>query len=349
MQKEIKMIKVRRIKEKKEEPKKENVKIVKVRRTKPPILEQELKKIKLYNFKKDCKTFMSKGICPDDYIEKTVNEIAFLYFYSKNIGLSAKELKQKLKDTDYYNYMEVVMTLNPSKMDKLGISRKVNNGNVLLYNILKELNIEKDKNIKTPYPLIELRNMIYRNSFTKDYYIDSPKRVYTIKEDDTMKTFKDPMDILKDTSLKSCTVMIEYENCKFIAIPYKQFKKLSEIKYSSFDYYTVLNPADDNFNRDEFDSKYLMTMSLDEIVEEDDNVVYFGNSSVQNNFISLIKEIVYYEDFWHAIDDYNKLRENMAGVFCGRERVSIELKNGEIKEYFQYTKFIREYFPFLSI
>lgn len=349
MEEKIKMIKVKRTN--KEEVKKEDkIRKIKVKRIKNEIEKPEnFRKIKVINFKAEYEYFLSLGKAPDEYIENLSNEIAVLYFYAKNIDIDGPLLKAKLKETEYKKFMKLFVDMSTGKMHAMGIYKKMHNTAVLLLNLLTMIHIDKDQKIKLPVSLIEFRNniemkRIFHRSPKLDYKIEVLKRMFIIKDNRIIGTDD---EILTSDELKGTNIMIEYQKGKFISIPYRYYKKLNEIDTSYMEYFIVIDVENGMMAKDSVNSDKYLKLTLDEIVDKEDNMVYYSDSINSHSFISLLRNIINYEDFWQALDIYNNITEQ--GVYSTRELLELRFNDGTKKTYDNYDKFITEYMPFIRL
>lgn len=341
----IKKVRVKRIKE---EPKEPKIKKVRVKRIKEEVetLEQ-IRKVRIIHFKKEYEHFIELGAAPDEYIENLVNKIALLYFYAKNVDIDSKILKAKLKEIDYKKFMKLYTDISVGKMRAMGIFRKMHNGAILLINLLTILKIDMDEKIKLPMNLVQFRYEIEQKRVNKasnkaDYKFISLKRMFVIKDNQIIETGH---IIEPNKKFKGSTIMIEHDKGQFISLPYRYYEKLYEIDSMDFSYYIIENKPAEGFAKgsiDEYDD-----LDIEEICDKDENIIYYTAGLTAPTFEIVITSILYYESLWQSIDEYNSI--TYSGCFCARESITLTFKNGDVKTYYNYDKFIQEYFPFLRL
>lgn len=142
-------------------------------------------------------------------------------------------------------------------------------------------------------------------------------------------------DITLHKSFKGSNVMIQYKPYKYVAVPYRYYKKLKDIKEFDMEYSIIIDEENDMF-----DDTYI-TNDL-----ELDRLRLFTMVFSTTDTLELIKHIIDYEDFWKSIDDYAFKMHDL--VYVGREIIEITDEYGD-KEKMTYSQFFKIYFNFLAI
>lgn len=162
-----------------------------------------------------------------------------------------------------------------------------------------------------------------------------------IKKLDTMFLIKDGKivytdeDIKLHKSFKGSNVMIEYRPFHHVAIPYRYYKKLKDIKEFDMEYSIIIDEENDMF-----DDTYI-TNDLDM-----DRIRIFTMSVNITDTFELVKHILDYEEFWKSIDDYSFKMHDL--VYVGREVIEVtDINNNRIK--MTYSQFFKKYFNFLGM
>lgn len=162
-----------------------------------------------------------------------------------------------------------------------------------------------------------------------------------IKKLDTMFLIKDGKIVYTDEdvqlhkSFKGSNVMIEYRPFHHVAIPYRYYKKLKDIKEFDMEYSIIIDEENDMFD------DTCITNDLDM-----DRIRIFTMSVNITDTFELVKHILDYEEFWKSIDDYSFKMHDL--VYVGREVIEVtDIDNNRIK--MTYSQFFKKYFNFLGM
>ena len=166
-------------------------------------------------------------------------------------------------------------------------------------------------------------------------------RISRIKKLDSMFIIKDNKiihtddDIQLHKSFKGSNVMIEYRPFQHVAVPYRYYKKLKEIKEFDMKYSIVIDEENDMFD------DACITNDLDM-----DRIRTFTMTANITDTNELIKHIIDYEEFWKSIDDYSYRMHDL--VYVGREVIEITDEYDNRKK-MTYSEFFKKYFNFLRL
>ena len=346
----IRHVKVKRIKDEVvEEPK---IRHVKVKRIKNELIcPEDIIHVRVIRFKKEYEKFLElTGVAPDDFIENTVNKIAELYFKYK-YGYNPKLVKKELKETKYLEFMEIFMGISFQKMKLMNIAHKMINGAGILYNLINRLISENDKKIPVYCDLYSFycayvanKNQLLGITNKVDYGVEyNLKRMFAIKDKVVIAYGKEAID--NCDNLKGSVIYAEYDYKKlFMAIPYRYYKKLSSIKSLSIEGYIMQDPEHTHCY-DEF-KNYEEAIEYEENNEYLDSSFYYYTSNNALDFESIIKVVMYYEQFSEFIAEFDAITEE--GVSINSLEVTLEFKNGGSKV-MNYNKFINEFMYFLRL
>lgn len=348
---EIRKIKVSRVKPK------NDIKKIKVSRVKDvPMDIQDIMRVRVIKFKREYDQFLElTGHAPDEFVEQVVNQIAALWFKYKN-GYNAVLVKKELKEIKYLEFMETFMNISFHKMKLMNVASKMVNGAAILYNLLIRLVAEDDKKIKTYCKLGDFYNEFTNKKYclfgiehkSSNYDIDySLGRMFAIRNRQIL-CYGDEIETCKD--LKGAIIYVECDYKKlFMAIPYRYYKKIQEIKSFQLSSYIMIDVGR-NHAYDEYES-------FDEVCQacyEDESrneckvsdAIYYSEELYATGFIQIVKNVLFFENLNEFMSEWDYITEE--GVSVNSPKVTIELKNGELK-CMNYYKFISEYFYFLRI
>lgn len=348
MGEKFKTVKVRRIKENKE-IKQNETKMVKVRRTNTPEEINKINNIKIVNFKFQYTNFLKRiGSVDNPYIDNTVNNIACLYFYMNSMDISRKELKEKLDDIDVINFMNLYKEMkNKTSKEIANYKNKMDEGAVLLYNILDTAINYKGMDIKLPYKLPKLSSMLYYSDETRIYKKEKIKRVYLMKDERIISTYKSINEIDTNSSeLKNSIILIEYSKCSYVSVPYKYYEKLSKIKKLNVNCNILMDYVNGIYAKGYIDDKEFDGLSIEQICENTGVVIdAFPFTFVERDLENIIISIKKYTDINNGID---KINDSVGmGLSIGREIIEIKLDNDKKLIFYSIQSFLKKYMPFL--
>lgn len=302
--------------------------------------------LKIVSFKKLYQKYLDEeGVAPDEFVDDVVNKIAYLYYYKRVITNRPDFIREKLKEIKYNKFLELVMETSTSKLEKLGIARKCKVGLEFLLQLFTFLKIENDEKIKIKYNLMDIKavvlnlNNLYLFSdsmrYRIQYWFD---RAYAIKNG---KIIANGFDTLLDNDdLKGSVVMIEYENSKFLSIPYRVFKKLSSISTLELNYKIINDVSGDGITHN--DDIIIETYDADSEYYND-NIVWYSYSLTAKNTFEIIRQVMIYEAMYSSLDIYANITEEC--LYAGDEEVIITLKDDFEPVSMKYEQFIKKYFP----
>ena len=345
----IRHIKVKRIKDEViEEPKMRHVKVKRIKNE--LVSPEDIIHVRVIRFKKEYEKFLElTGVAPDEFVEKTVNKIAELYFKYK-YGYNPKLVKKELKETKYLEFMEVFMNIDFHKMKLMNISHKMINGAGILYNLINRLISDSDKKIPLYCDMYSFyceyttkKNTLLGIDNKVEYGVEfNLKRMFAIKDKVVIAYGKEAID--NCDNLKGSIIYTECSYRKlFMAIPYRYYKKLCSINNIAVEGYIMHDPGHEH-EYDEFEN-YEKAI---EVTENDycDSSFYYYNSREAYDFDSILRLIFYYEQFGDFISEFDSITAE--GYSINSLKVSLKLKDGTFKE-MTYDKFISEYMYFLRL
>ena len=305
--------------------------------------------LKITSFRKLYQKFLDEeGVAPDAFVEDVVNKIAYLYYYKRVITNKPEFIKDKLKEIKYNKFLELVMETSVEKLNKLGIGRKCKVGLTFLLQLFTFLKIENDEKIKIKYDMLDIKGVLI-NLNNQYIYSDAMRykiqywfeRAYAIKGG---KIIANGFNTLIDNDdLKGSTIMVEYENSKFLSIPYRIFKKVTKISSMELVYKVINDVSGDGLPHG---IEHIETYDTDSEYYND-NVVWYTYTLTGNNTFEIIRQVMVYESLYSSLDIY----ANISGdcLYAGGEEVYITLE-GEFEPIkMNYEDFIKKYFPQLRL
>lgn len=326
--------------------KKKNKSLV-VKDTNTSIDNEAMTTLKITSFRKLYQKFLDEeGVAPDAFVDDVVNKIAYLYYYKRVITHKPDFIKDKLKEIKYNKFLELVMETSSSKLEKLGIARKCRVGLTFLLQLFTFLKIENDEKIKIKYNLMDIKGTLltlnnlhlYSDSmrYRVQYWYD---RAYAIKDGKMIANGFDT--ILDRDDLKGSTIMIEYENSKFLSIPYRIFKKISKINKIELDYKIINDVSGDGLPH----GIEVVETFDDESEYYNDSIVWFAYTLNGENTFEIIRQIMIYEAMYSSLDIYANVSDEC--LYCGDETVKVTLDGEYEPIVMKYEQFIKKYFPML--
>lgn len=341
-EKQFRTIKVNRVVDEPSEKPFRTIKVKRVKEEKKTL--EDMRIVKVINFKKEYEEFLKLGVSPDAFVESEANKIAFLYFYCKSMDMDKSLLKARLKEIKYIEFMKIYVDTSPAKLAALGVYKKMQNASMLLLNLLVKLDIEHDKKIKLPMSLLQFQNAIINKHAMEqapksDYRMDGVRRIFAIKDGLVIPMNDDGTfeDIDMD-SLKSCVIMVEYSTSKFVSIPFKYYRKILNIKEFEMMSYTVID-CDNN-------ASDVIYVSHDDLNDDNDSIVYFNEYRSAKGIIKIIFTVLDYENYMDQIDNYSNLTNT--ACYSSFEEVILTYKNGDTDK-INYNDLINKYFPYVRL
>ena len=346
---------VLRIKKKKEEErvklklkKNKNTDLSRLDRGKLDASEDLRLKLIIMSFRRMYETYLrEEGVAPDEFIEDTVNKIVQLNYFRRMVSNKPDFIREKLKEINYDRFMEFVIETPKTKINKMGLSRKCKIGADNLLELLTFLKIENDEKVKLKHNMMDLKSsaILLKNNMRDLFNMDDTlhyqkpywfRRAYAIKEGTIIAR---GFEMIEDNDdLKGSIIMIEYENSKFLSIPYRIFKKLSTISKIELDY-KIIHNLEGGFTHADIS----LEVFDDDNEQYNDTIVWYQSSITAENVFEIILAIMTYEEMFKAFDLY----ANITGecMYVGDEHLKVYLDGYPESIDMKYEKFINKYFP----
>lgn len=295
--------------------------------------------IQVLSFKKFKETYM-KDVDeePNEYIRKMTKEILHCWYFYKTDIYDDKEkidyITQILKTIKYNDYLSIFIELTYSKLVYLGILDEMMEAVKKLNNILQYLVLEQSVKLKVRYTFGEIRDAIYKKTYSYSEYMSSIENNYRyIAMKDSRKVIETNMEIQPSKELKGCKILVETKINNFIAVPYMYYKRLFNIAYM------------------EVSIKISDIDLVGERSEDEREVEFINKKYTLKSIQEILAFITKYRNTWEGLNLLNNsyLENNWCiHVLPSLENFKVYYKDGDEEEFKNYVAFCRRFLDFIE-
>lgn len=310
------------------------IKVKKIKEKKTIPLKEGIRKISVINFNKFYDKYLQD--CPDspsELINKLNGSVLYLYYNFKYSIVDTDEEKAELltkilNSFDYNTYIDIFINTGYDKLKRLNCLKSISTNMKRLYEVLDWLITVYGQEINlNGLTLLDIRSSI-TNWLSDDSISKILKdRIYVIKDGVIIKTAEKTLE--PDSEYEGSIIMLEVSPNKFTSIPYTYYKKLYSIEEVQVSVIVSQIPYSDSISDDPYEER----IDLHEILRKIHNIQdILDISDWLNNMVTIFNNIAAY-----GIDQYLELT---------KEDYKVKYKNGSVMK-MTSKEFINTFLPFL--